>query len=169
MSCAERLSSVDEHGDAVLRGDRKDLVVVGRTAEEIDRDDRGDLSAGAGARVEDGQQHLRIESPGFRLDVDEDGLGAGVGHGERGRTEGEGRNDHVVAGLDAQPHQAQVDSGRARGQRQGVCGPRVVPDVSLEAVHLRTERGNPPGRDGTRQRLDLEVGHMRLRQQHRAI
>ena len=117
--------------------------------------------------VEDRPRGLRIESPGLLLDVEEDGLGAGVGDGEGGRAEGEGGDDHVVAGLDAQPQQAEVDRGGSGGQRQGVRGPGEGADVGLETIDLRAEGRDPARRDRTGQRLDLQVGHVRLRQVER--
>ena len=67
---------------------------------------------------------VRVEPPGLLLDVEEDGLGAGVGDGERGRAEGEGGDDHVVAGLDAQPQEAEVERGGSGGESQRVSRPR---------------------------------------------
>ena len=144
VSGAERLGGVDENGDVVLRGDGQDPVVVGWAAEEIDGDDRGDST---GALSHDRLQEVGVQSPGLLLNVEEDGPGPRIGHGEGGRSEGESRNDDLITRLDPKAIRARwmaaVPEDRARAcltpvnaqmsaSKPSTSGPRgaTQPDVT---------------------------------------
>ena len=51
-------------------------------------------------------------TPDVRLDIHEDGLGSTV-DGVCARREGQCRHEHLVARLDAQPQQREMERGRA--------------------------------------------------------
>ena len=88
---AEGLRGVVEHEQVGVLGNRGDGVVVGRQAEQVDRDDRLRRQAYALGGRQRGFKPFGVDVETFRLDVDEDRRGADQRHHFRGGAEGEGR------------------------------------------------------------------------------
>ena len=114
-------------------------------------------------------QEVRIEPPGLLVDVEEDGLGARIGDCECRGAKRQGWDDHVVTGLDAQPHEPKVHRRGTGGQGQSVSDTGEGADVGFEPVHLRPKRGHPARCDCAPEGFNLQLRHVRLRQKHRSI
>ena len=91
-------------------------IHVGTLAEEVDRNDglrlRGDLGGGF-----DG---IDIETD--RAGIDKNGGGSGAGDTAGGGEEGEGGDDHFIAGSDAESHQGEENGVGAGGTADAVFG-----------------------------------------------
>ena len=93
---ADRLGGVLDDRQIVPFGDAPDRLHVGALAEQVDRQD------GSGARRDLVLDLERIDVEGRRIDIDEDGPGAGAANGAGGGEESEGGQDDLVAGADLQ-------------------------------------------------------------------
>ena len=119
-------------------GDRGDGVVVGRQAEQIDRDDGARLEAEAFCRLDRAGAACGVDVEGVGIDVGEDRRGAAERDDFGGGAEGEGRTDHGVARADLPGHQSQAQRiGAARaGDRVARAAERR--ELGLERAHFRT-------------------------------
>ena len=118
---AERLRGVVEHEQAFRLGDRQQRIVVGRQAEQIDRDHRLGLEAvtlGGRDRALDAR---RIEIERVRIDIGEHRRRAEQHDHFGGGAEREGRTDHRVARADALRHQHQHQRVGAAGAADGIA------------------------------------------------
>ena len=124
-----RLSGVFQHRDT----ERLDFADRGDVAEKVDRDDR--LRGGSQGRV----HGLRRDHHRLRIDVAEDGTGAGRWDRLGGRVERERWDDDIVAGPDA--HRAQGDRQRVRAVRDAddVIDAEIVGELALEGRDLGAE------------------------------
>ena len=82
---------------------------------------------------------LARNAGGIRVDIAEDGYGAGVHRRLGGGVEGERRHDHLVAVLDAQRAQGDGQRVRAVGDPDAVPYSKVSREVGLEGRDLRSE------------------------------
>ena len=118
-------------------GDRKDRIVVGALAEQIDRNDAARLQpepfGGRDAALERGG----IDIEGRLVDVDEDRRRADQGDGLAGRAEGEGRTQHGVAAADTLGHQHHDQRIGAARAGHDMLGAAVSGKRGLERGHFR--------------------------------
>ena len=137
--CAETLGSIVQNEQILRLRGGSDRGVVGREAEQINRDHRLRRQPGAlGDRHRAGDA-LGIDIETLRLDIDENGRGADQRHHFGGGAEGEGRTDHCVAGADALGHQHQLQCVGAAGAAHGVFGAAELRQLRLERPHFRAE------------------------------
>ena len=112
---ADRLRGVLDDQQVLARGDLLDRRIVGRQAEQVDRDDR--LRREAAFALDHLDRRLEagdVDVVGVGIDVDEDRLGLGQRHHFGGRGEGEARHENGVAGADAGSHRAAAAARRCR-------------------------------------------------------
>ena len=130
---AGRLGGVLEHRDpeCLDLGDRGDVP------EQVHGDDG--LRAGA----EHGLHRLGRDAVRVGVDVAEHRRRAGRGDRLRGGVEGEGGDDHLVAGPHAHRPQRDRDRVRAVGHADGVLAAAVGGELVLERLHLRAEDEAP--------------------------
>ena len=147
-----RLSGVLQHRDT----ERLDLADRGDVAEQVDGDDR--LRGGSQGRV----HGLRRDHHRLRIDVAEDGTGAGRWDRLGGRVERERRHDDIVARPDA--HRAQGDRQRVRavGDADDVIDAEIVRELALEGRDLGAE-DEPALVDGVGRGTDEAVAEARAR------
>ncbi len=79
----------------------------------------------------------------------------GAGH------EGEGGDQHLIAGLDAGQKQGQVQRGRARAEGQGVARADLARELGFEGVDVGTEGRNPVGGEGVLEERCFLAVHVR--------
>ena len=107
------LGGVLEDHEAVPLRDPSDVLHRGRVSIEVDRHDRRrSLSDG---RFDAG----RVEAEGVFVNVGEDGGRAAQGDRVRGRGEGEGGDNDLIAGADSGGEQPQVQGGGSRVHGDG--------------------------------------------------
>jgi len=145
---AEALRSVLDHGNAVFRGDRIDLVHIGRLAIERDRHDR------PGARRNRGGYSAHIDVARVGLDIDEDRLGAEQDDHLGRRDEREWARDHFVAGLQPDRHQRDLERVGPAAAGDAVPRPDVMHQSLLELRHLGAEDELPVIEDLLDPRVD---------------
>ncbi len=147
----ECLGRVLEHGNVVLGAGGQDAVVVGALTVEVDGDHGGGPPAVAGPAGQLLGHQVRVDGPGGRVGVDQHRPGSDVGDDVGGGHEGLGGHEDVVARLDAEEQQPQVQGGGPAREGQG--GGHVDPlrHVLLEAVHMGAEGGDPIGVEGVEQ------------------
>lgn len=146
----------------MLCGDRQNPVVVCWAAQEIHRDDRRHTKPLPRSLSQDSFEENWIQAPRLLLDVNEDGSGPRVCDGEGRRSESEGGNDDLIAGLDVQAQQRKMNGGRTRRKGKGMPSAGESTDVLLEPVDLGAKGRHPSGRDRSCQSLHLKVGHVCL-------
>ena len=135
---AERLRRIVEHQKVVRGGDCGDGVVIGRQAEQIDRNDGPRLKPEPLCGRDRALAARRIEIERLRLDVGHDRRGAAERDHFGGRAERESGTDHRIAGPDLPRHQHQKKRvGAARtGDRMARAAERRK--FGLERAHLRS-------------------------------
>ncbi len=157
---AQRLGRILDDGDVVAAADIQNRVEVGALAVEMHRDD-GFGQPPLPRLALDGLDHQRrVQVPGGLLAVNEDWPGAQVDDRVGAGGEGEGGDQHLVAGADAGMDQGQVQRGRAGGERQRVGRADGGGELGLEGVHLRPQRRDPVGRAGFLDVPLFQVGHV---------
>ena len=133
----ERVGGIRDDGQGRIRRavrDRLQRPVVGRVAGVVDRDDRPGRGAdGAGDRV-------RVDEQIVRADIGEDRCRARVQDGVRGRDEGHGRGDGLVARAQAGHDGSAVQRRRPGAKGHGVSSPGRRLERPLELRHARTRR-----------------------------
>ena len=131
--------------DDVLRHGGLELLPGDRPAEEMD----GEHGAGpARHRLRD---ELRSDEERFGIDVHEHRTCAAELDGVRGRGEGVGGDDHLVAGADAEREQREMDRGGSRRHADGLGRPDCPRERALERLDPRPHRQLAAGehlRDG---------------------
>jgi hypothetical protein len=111
------VGGVLDQSDAGVVADLPQRIQVGRVAAVVHGADR------LGARRDLARDLLGVDAEVVvALDVGEDGLGAAVARGCRGRHERDRRNDHLVPGAHAGGQIGEVQRGGAVGQRDRVLG-----------------------------------------------
>ena len=135
---AKALGGVVEHEHALFSGDRGDRIVIGRLAEQIDRDHRLQLQAVSLGGGDAALQRLDIHVEGDFIDIDKHRRGAGERHHFAGGAEREGRADHRVARADALGHQHHQQRVGAAGAGHHMLGAAECRKISLELHDLRT-------------------------------
>ena len=142
-------------GRPCRRGDRRDARQVAGHAHLVHAED------GLGARRDGGLETRRVDVEGVRLDVHEDRRGAAVADAVGGGDEGVADRDDLVARLDADRQQRQVQGGGAARDRAGVGGADQGGEGLLE---LRDPRAlaDPAGAQGLGGGLDLFLADVGL-------
>ncbi len=158
---AEGLARILDEHEAVLVGDRAQLVELARVAVDVDADDR--LRARRHSCFDGRGVHVQRA----RVDVGKDGCPAFLDEAVRRRRERVRRRDHLVAGLDARDDAEQMQSGRAGRNRGGVRRTRACGKEFLEAVDRRPER-EPAGAHHLEDELFLALVEVRPRERDRA-
>ena len=87
-----------------------------------------------------GRDLLEVEIHRNRVDVDQDGPQARESDDVRGRGERVGGDEHLVAGLEPEREDRQVERGGPRGDRDGVLHAARSGEQTLELVDLRAHR-----------------------------
>ena len=141
----ERLGGVLDERHAVAVAQPDERVEVGRLAVEVDGHERPRLPPAGGPRLQGVLDEVRVEVPRARLRVDEDGHAALVEDRVHARAEREVRDKHLVAALDADEPQREVERGRPRRDGHGVPRADVGGELGLEGVHVRADRRDPVG------------------------
>ena len=108
VAAADPLAGVFDDDEIAALGDRHDRVHVACGAPHMNGHD------GARARSDGGLDRLRIDRDGL-VDIDDQRDRADREHRSRGRHIGVGRDDHFVAG-------AEADGGHRRGERVASAG-----------------------------------------------
>ena len=134
---AERLRGVIEHQQAVPFGNRSNSVVIGRQAEQIDRDDRTRFQPSRLCGRNRAFQACRIDVEGVRLDVGENRRRTEQRDLLRRRMECEGRTDHGIAGADLPRQQHQQQGVSATGASDDVLGAAECRKVGFESANFR--------------------------------
>ena len=134
---AERLRRVVEHFDAVRGGDRRNGIVIGRQAEQIDRDHGFRLQAEALRRRDRALKACRIEIEGVGGDVGHHRRRANERHHFGGGAKRECRTDHRIARPDLPRHQHQQQRIGAARTADDVLGAAEGREIGLERAHFR--------------------------------
>ena len=135
----ERLGGVLDQCDPCCSQGGDDPVVIGALPVEVDNERRGVLAIG-----ESLGQEIGVHVPTGCLGVDEHRLGADVAHRVGAGGEGEIGDQHPVSRPDTRLDQSEVERRGAARERNPVAPPGEHRQFPLEAVHLGTERRNPP-------------------------
>jgi len=131
---AEDLGGIFDDRDVAVAGrDGVDGVHVRRLAIEADRHDRLGLGGDPGLDLG------RVDVAGVGLDVHEDGGGTNQDNHLGGGDEGEGGGDDLVAGTNAECHQADQQGLGAAGDRDAVLGAGVGGQTLFQFADLRAE------------------------------
>ena len=128
---AERLGGIAHKLQIVFGAERFEAFIVGAAAVDVDRHD------GLGARPDGCCRLFWIESEAVRFDIDELDLGAGEAHGVGRSDESEVRNDHLVAGADADCHQPERDRRGAAAHRYCMLHTKPLRDRRFETTRRR--------------------------------
>jgi hypothetical protein len=107
-----------------------DGVDVRRLTEEVNR------NYGLGPRRDAPSQLLRIHAVVHRIDIHEDRFRAKPGDNARRGEEGEGRDHHLVAGLDTERHESGEQRVGPRGDADGVSRTELRGCLPFELFHL---------------------------------
>ena len=134
---AERLRRVVEHLYAVRGGDRRDGIVIGRQAEQVDRDHGFRLQAAPLRRRDSALKACRIEIEGVGGDVGHDRRRANERHHFGGGAKRKRRADHRVARPDLPRHQHQQQRVGAARTADDMLGAAEGREVGLERAHFR--------------------------------
>ncbi len=148
---AERLGSVLDEDQVVALGDVPERLHVGALAEQVDDED------GAGARRDLVLDLERVEVVGERVDVAEDGAGAGAADGAGGGEEGEGGQDDLVAGAEVQGVQGQRQGVGAGAAADAVGDAAIAGQLVLQGGDLGSEDDLSGGEDAPQGRLQLRL------------
>src|SRR6185436_16631056 len=141
--------------DAVHPADLEDAREVARHAELVDDENCARL------RRQRRRDALRIDVTGRRFDVDEHRRPAAVADGVGGGDERMADRDDLVAGLDADGEQGEMERGRAvrdRGRERRADGGG---ELALEGGDLRALR-DPAREDDAADGFDLALVELRL-------
>ena len=128
---AMRLGSVFDQPQAVPLGDHRQRRHVAGHAIQVNRHD---ANRALGDRGLDGGG---IHVPGIRRAIDQYRRSAAVVHGVGGRDVRERRHDDLIARLEVERHQRQMQRGRAVASCQCVRGPGELREVALELLEVR--------------------------------
>jgi hypothetical protein len=139
VSSSKGLRGVVEHQHAGRFGDGGNGIVIGRQAEQIDRDDGLRLKAEPRGGVERGGKTLGIDVERVGVDIDEDGRGAEQRHHFGSGAEGKRRAEHRVARGNALGHQHQHERVGAAGAGNGMAGATELGERGFEGAHLGAE------------------------------
>lgn len=131
VACADGLSGVLDHGQAVALGESKNGRHLSRVAIEVYRHN------GAGALGNRGLNLANIEVESLGIDIDEDRARAGHQHAIAGGDKAEGCGDHLVIGADAVGEQRQEECGGTVADRDGVAGLAEFGEGRLQTRYLR--------------------------------
>ena len=134
---AERLAGVLDDPEPVPRRDLLERGHVGGVAEDVHRQQRPRALGHRGGR------RLRVEVQRHRVDVREDRPRALVQRGIRRGDEREGARDDLVAALDADRAQREVQPGRPARDRARVRRADARGERPLELHHARPQRELP--------------------------
>jgi hypothetical protein len=98
--------------------------------------------------------------PGTSLAIDEDGRRAEVADRVDAGGEGEGADEHLVAGTHTCRDQGEVQRRRARGERYRVACPDEFTEFALERIDLCPEGRDPVGPERLGHEALLEPTHV---------
>jgi len=145
---AHGLGGVLQQRDVELLADGGKLVQVGALTVQVDHHHGAHPGPAPPAVGQGLAQRLRIHVPRPRLAVHKDGPRALVDGRADAADEGEAGADHLLARLEAQHTQPQVDGGGAGGERGGVAGAGDLAQVRLELAQVRPGGRDPVGGEG---------------------
>ena len=114
-----------------------------------------------GALADRGCRGLRVEVEGDRVDVAEDRPGALVQQAVRRGDEAERAGQDLVAGPPPECSHAEVQAGRAAGDRNRVLDPEPLGEGPLETLAHRAQR-EPSGAQDLEHELLLARADLRL-------
>ena len=132
VRAAEGVRRVGDDGPAVLARERQQPVVLTGQAGEVHGQDS------ARARRRGALHRIGIEVQRGGVDVGEHGPGTLVDDGVRGRGEGQGRRDRLVAGPEPGRPARRVQRRRAVGEGHSVLHTRAVGKRALEEGERRS-------------------------------
>ena len=142
----ERLSRIAQQPDLGVVGQHlRDGAVVGALAQQVDWDDRRDMSAAGLEPLQRVSQQPRVHVAGLRVGVHEVWFCPDVADGVDGGGEGQCRDWDHVAWADAPGDQSQVQCCRPRRETYGELATHERGDLPLERVEIRPCRRDPPG------------------------
>ncbi len=136
---AEGLRGIVEHEQVMRLGRGRNGVVIGRQAEQIDRDHRLRLEPEPAGGRDGLTDALGVDVEGVGLNVDEDRRRADQHRHFRRRAEGERGADHRVARADALGAQRQHQRIGAAGATDGMARAAECGELGLERAHFGTE------------------------------
>ena len=139
VSRTEALRGVVEHEQAGVFCHGGYSVVIGRQAEQIDRNDGLRREARLFGGVERGGKTLGVDIEGRFVDVDENRRGADQRRHLGGGAEGEGGAEHGIARADALRHQRQHQRVGAARAGHGMAGAAEPGERGFELAHLGAE------------------------------
>jgi len=157
---AQRLGGILDQWHAVPGADLGEASAVGDGAVQVDGDDRCGKPSPVGPHRQFLGEQIGVDVPGERLAVDEARVGADVRDGERAGTKREVADQHVVAGLDPDGHQCQVDRGRAARERRHRLDPGELGELVLEGGDVGTCGRHPAGIERLQEQLALGLAHL---------
>ena len=129
--CAECLAGILHHEEMVGRSNTHNRLHIGTLAEEVDWQD--DFSAGSHGGLQFGYIHAECVG----ADIHEHGLESERGDDLDSGHEGEGHGDNLVAWLEPQRHEGQLEGIGAAGAGHGMRHTRVGSQCRSKVRHCR--------------------------------
>ena len=156
----ERFGGVLDERDLVGLADLRHPDTVGDRAVEVDADHRRGAFVDALAARQFFVEEIGIHVPGLGLTIDEARTGIEIGGGERRRSERESRREHVVARLDADRLQCEVQRRGAAREGGDLGRAREIGEFALERIDVGTGRRDPVRVEGGQQQLAFVGTHL---------